>query len=809
MSRLQNRAVYTFLSGVLLLSLATVTFANQRPRIGLALSGGGALGLAHIGVLQQIDSLDIPIDYIAGTSMGGIIGGLYAIGYSGEEIEKLVDSLDWPEIFRDAPRGEFMSYAERLAERKYQFEIDFHNFRPVTSGLIDGHKIQLILSRLTHQYMTVSDFDQLPVPFRCIAVDLNTGREVILGTGSLPKAMRATMSIPSIFTPVQWGDSLLIDGGLLNNMPTEVVREMGADIVIASAVVNPTENMDESPAIPAILSQSFQISRNTQIRDKLKDADIFFRNDLPDYTMADFSSTDVRAIVSRGKVTAKKDLSKLTDLQSQLELDMYPTEIPANSAQKVSIDSISIHGNLTIPDRDILELCAHGEGKLLTEHLVNSLIDTLQQTTWFRHVEHEIIPRSLNTVQLRFGVRERSPYIINDIKIFGNQRLANEAIITALQIDPGDIYNRQTLEQGIDYLYSTGNYRKVTYDLRSAGHDSLQLRVYLREHSLQKVRLGVQYDNYYQLVPRIRFEIDNFLFPALEMNIDLAGMGYNRVTGSFTYRKPRMNYEFYPYLNLGYEDIPVSIYTDRGLRITSVDERMWWVSGGVGLEWQQVFNIQIQRTLQSERLVPKIPLTYPDTTVTPDWRSIYQTLDLTLRYNQLNNYRHPTNGIAASASVVYSNRRFLGSSAEYALIRTGVEWYQSLHASHHFHLAGFLKWGTGDLPFTKHFLVGGPDKIIGVEYDQLRLREVMFLRLDYGYEIYDGVLLQLIGNFAPYYRYHLPSLQQYSTLLGYGVGVEISSFLGPVKFIVAQGPQGVNNQLRRQTVLYVTAGYRF
>src|SRR6056297_2086311 len=201
----------------------------NRPKVGLALSGGGALGLAHIGILKKIDSLEIPVDYIAGTSMGGLVGGLYACGYSAKQIEKIVDDINWEHLFRDVPARKHLPYFVKQDLHKYQFNINMNKFQPEMPGVINGQKVELLLSRLTYKYNTVRNFDKLPIPFRCVSVDLVSGTEVIHKSGVLSEALRATMSVPSIFAPVKMGDSLLVDGGLLNNIPVDVVKNMGGD----------------------------------------------------------------------------------------------------------------------------------------------------------------------------------------------------------------------------------------------------------------------------------------------------------------------------------------------------------------------------------------------------------------------------------------------------------------------------------------------------------------------------------------------------------------------------------------------------
>lgn len=780
--------------------------SGERPKIGLALSGGGALGLGHIGVLQKIDSLDIPIDYIAGTSMGGIIGGLYAMGYSGEDLENLADTLHWEKVFRDEPSRRLMPPQEKEAQRIYPFAVDLQNFRPVTTGLIHGHRIQMLLARLTGKYMTIRDFSRLPVPFRCVAVDLNSGEEVILQEGSLPRAMRATMSIPSIFTPVPWGDSLLIDGGLLNNLPTEVVREMGADVVIASAVSRPAEAMERNTSIPAILSQSFQIARNTQIYKKAPQAEVFIMNELPRYSIADFFTERVHEIVEEGHKTASSHVGELIALKARLNLNEYPGDVPSSS---VRIDSLSVHGLLRSREAQALDAIGEYRGEQCDSLIVKNAIQSLLDLPSIENVTPQVKPLSDKSVHLAFVVTEAGTPLISDIEIRGNRRLSGELIRNAIDIYPGQRYNLESLEKSIEYLFSLGYFRKITYDLEPTAPNSVKIELILQEHSFQKVRLGAYYNNRYKLVPEIRFEVDNLLVNPLQLETDLAIMGYESITTRLSYRKPHLNYALYPFLHLGYENKPRDIYNGFGERMTTIDKRSWSVAGGFGLEWKHRYVLQLLRRLQYVDITPRLDLEFRDTTLRPDWSATLQTVEVQGNIDWLDNYNNPTRGILLRGALEVGNRRLLGSAHDYLRGHMAVDWYLTPGQSHMIHTRGFAGGTYWDTPIYKQFFVGGPDDFPGLDYHQLLSRMLIYLRADYSYEVRENLFLKLIGNFSPYYLYHLDGVQQYTTMLGYGVGVKYETYLGPVELTIAQGPHSIANQLNRQTVLYLTAGYRF
>ncbi|MFH1844629.1 MAG: patatin-like phospholipase family protein, partial [bacterium] len=184
---------------------AQPTEHSDRPRLGLVLSGGGARGLAHVGTLKMLDSLQIEVDCIAGTSMGGIIGAFYAMGYSGAEIEKQLLQIEWRDLFHDDPPRATLPFFRKRETGRYQISLGFTGFKPSPpSGLIFGQNISLTFARYTFPFESVRDFDRLPIPFRCVAIDLITGRQVVLGHGSLARAMRASMAIPTVFSPVAW-----------------------------------------------------------------------------------------------------------------------------------------------------------------------------------------------------------------------------------------------------------------------------------------------------------------------------------------------------------------------------------------------------------------------------------------------------------------------------------------------------------------------------------------------------------------------------------------------------------------------------
>ena len=209
--------------------------AARRPRIGLVLGGGGARGGAHVGVLKVLEELRIPVDYVVGTSMGSIVGGLYASGKNAEEIDQEMRAMDWEDLFQDYPSRADRSFRRKSDDYTYAFKAKpgFNDGKVVLPlAYIRGQKFDLELNRLTLPVVEVKDFNRLPIPYRAVATDIETGKAVVLAKGSLSLSIRASMAVPAAFDPVEIDGRLLVDGGIANNVPVNVARDMGAEVLI-------------------------------------------------------------------------------------------------------------------------------------------------------------------------------------------------------------------------------------------------------------------------------------------------------------------------------------------------------------------------------------------------------------------------------------------------------------------------------------------------------------------------------------------------------------------------------------------------
>ncbi len=293
-------------------------------RVGVALSGGGALGLAHIGVLRYFEEHRIPIDDIAGTSMGGLVGGLYSTGMDSRQLTELVARADWNALLNPSPRFIDQPVADKQDWNRTSgsLTLQFGKGFSLPLGLNSGEALSLLLSRTTLAYSDLSSFDDLPIPFRCVATDLITGRAVVLKRGSLPQAMRATMSIPGIFTPVRLDDMVLVDGGLVQTVPVETVRDMGAQKVIAVAFKTPPVKPEQLKSLPDIALQTAAVTTVQNERRSLALADLVISVDTGRFSGIDYRKW--KEIIQTGYEAAEKMSAELKPYEvSQEEWDRY------------------------------------------------------------------------------------------------------------------------------------------------------------------------------------------------------------------------------------------------------------------------------------------------------------------------------------------------------------------------------------------------------------------------------------------------------------------------------------------------------
>ena len=522
----------------IILAALILTFSPamaQRPKVALVLSGGGAKGAAHVGVLKVLEEYEIPIDIITGTSMGALIGGLYAVGHSAAELDSLVTSQDWDYVLSGRVRRDEISYDRKIDAAKYLIQLPFgidwssalgrgaskmsaddslqtedgpepsfvnlFNLAPEGSsraglpmGLMAGQKIYGLLSDCTVGYHGESDFTKFPIPFACVATDLVSGKEVVFNSGILPIALRASMAIPGVFPPVKTDDMVLVDGGLRNNYPVDVARAMGADIVIGVKTPGDAEDANLN-SLGGMLSKVIVITTTSKLEEAIAATDIFIQPSIGKYGMMSFNNESLRHLIDNGEAAAREVAPQLVELKKMLDekarqhdetfYGPMPAQKPTLSATKLSdtivLSSIKFVG---LSEKD--EAFMRRNFALKTDTPIS--IDDIEQ-----EVNELYATKAYNSVVYTLeGVH--SPFnLIMTLVPARNHRLGvglrfDTEEISSILLDVGFNYNSlygsrfnlsgrfaNLYQFGAGYYYQGRNFTKfeAAYNLR---HSALQLR---------------------------------------------------------------------------------------------------------------------------------------------------------------------------------------------------------------------------------------------------------------------------------------------------------------------------------------------
>lgn len=381
------------------------TGSGARPKVGLALSGGGARGLAHIGVLKVLEELGLPIDYIAGTSMGAIVGGLYAAGYTPAQITELTKQIDWQEVFSSVPNRRLLRYDKKI-DQKYLFEVGLDaKGVELPGGLLSGYKLSALLNGICLPVAGIRDFNSLPIPYRAVATDIVNGDTVILDNGSLAEAMRISMSVPGVFPPYQYKDRLLVDGGLVQNLPVQTVKDMGAQVVIAVDVSTPLRTKDKLKNFIQVLDQTVALQMIRSTQQQARQADMVIRPDLRKYASGDFDQS--KDIEKAGLVAGQSMLGKLTKLAQARGIPLKPYSRPGLKPEKtLVVAGISLQG----PDSfrsELKRMAPFKPGQTITTAQLDDAVQKLYGLGTVESVSYEVLPEQNGRSQVRFKLEPK------------------------------------------------------------------------------------------------------------------------------------------------------------------------------------------------------------------------------------------------------------------------------------------------------------------------------------------------------------------------------------------------------------------
>jgi Predicted esterase of the alpha-beta hydrolase superfamily len=533
--------------------------SQPRPKIGLVLSGGGAHGIAHLGVLKVMEEAGLRPDFITGTSMGSIIGGFYSIGYSADSLHNLLNAIDWNLILSNKIPENKIIFPEKDFFHNSIISLPvFYSKVKLPSGLISGQQIENTLSYYAWPAADINDFSKLPIPFICVAADLITIRKVDLKSGYLPDAMRASSAIPTVFAPLKIDTALFTDGGLICNFPAREVKEMGADIIIGSYTgFQPFGEKDLQSADGIIKQISFSRSI-ADFSEQKKLVDFLILPDLKGFSLLDFSRVD--SLFQRGYKAAlpfKEYFSKLAD-----SLNQYGNQKPvANILNKYyySFDKIEITGNKNIPDWQIIGVLDIDTGEPVDKSRLYERIELLYGKAWFDKVKYRIEPRNDSLILIIDCIEKPKAMLYGSVHY---DNALGSGIIASLSlknlITPGseiilDSYLGQYYRTKDTYIQYIGRNQKFGFSVNFNADNTLIPNLYLKKETGDVISnnlsagFGINRMVGLNQMMNILLNIEKrYLMPHYVSEIDLKHISYNYISASLNYKISTLNDRHFP-----------------------------------------------------------------------------------------------------------------------------------------------------------------------------------------------------------------------------------------------------------------------
>ncbi|MEP1086810.1 patatin-like phospholipase family protein [Algoriphagus sp.] len=401
-------------------SVQTSGSKENSTKIGLVLSGGGAKGIAHIGVIKAMERAGIKPDYIVGTSMGAVVGGLYSLGYSADELEVIIGRIDWDLLISNRVSFKEIAFEEKEYYNRYLLEFPIVKGKVAfPSGLIQGQVLSDVLHYYTWPANSYQNFDDFPIPFRCVATDIRSGTPIVFDRGYLQDALRSSIAIPTVFSAFELDSTSVVDGGVVNNFPVNIVREMGADVVIGVNVSSEDfAEVDDLGGFGGILMQIAMAPSLSIIKDNIEATDIYIKPDLGDYTMGSFSA--FREILELGIETGDQYFDQFKKLADSLGRKDVVEGITFRT-DSIQINKIEILGNNLFSTDLILSKMAINEGDFVSREQMEAAVHSIYGMNGFYKVDYRLLQTATKKYDLLVRIKEKPSTLLSTAIHYDNQ----------------------------------------------------------------------------------------------------------------------------------------------------------------------------------------------------------------------------------------------------------------------------------------------------------------------------------------------------------------------------------------------------
>ena len=657
---------------------------TARKKVGVVLSGGGAKGMAHIGVLKVLERAGIPIDVVTGTSMGSIVGGLYSIGYNANSLDSIVREQDWNYVISDRENLRNQSLSDRQKQNTYVISTGLSIGKHDTTGggLIRGKNLAELFNKLCIGYTDSLDFSRdLPIPFSCVATNIIDNSEVDFHSGHLPQAMRASMSIPAAFAPVRLGDMVLVDGGLRNNFPVDVAREMGAEIIIGVTVQGDAKEADEIGGTMSILSQIIDVNCKNKYEENIAITDLHIQVDTKGYGAASFTSAAIDTLIRRGQEEALRHWDEIRALKKMIDIDdlFQPTILHPLRPEVMTEQNLVVgfsFENMTPQDERFLRQTFNlSSRKYIDVNLEQEITTSMRIDLFYQTAECRLVPEGEGVrVVLSAGDRKSLQFHAGfrfDIEEYAAVQLGLDIPLkTAIPTDTEITLRlgKRTMARGVFTVHP----RSFTRPMLSYTFRRNDLDVYLEG----KIDHNIRYNQFQAEFTPINFNLKNFNF---KLGLRWDFMHYRNKLGSETSKELMMNNEhFYSYsAQVNYNSEDNWHFPSRGSRFKAeyiyMTDNFTELDGKAGMSdinanWRTSFMVGRQLTIQPMfygRLLlgPTTPLLLGNA-IGGEWFGHY--LQQQMPFAGLGNIEYVKNQFVA-AQLQLQQR--IGTSSHYLLLR--------------------------------------------------------------------------------------------------------------------------------------------
>lgn len=844
------------------LKVASDRFADDLPRLGIALAGGGAKAAAAAGVLKVLKREGFPVSFIAGTSMGAGVGGMYAAGHSPEEIEKIFLANDWNDIFKDTPDRAFLTQEQKEAGSRHLLEFTFHDgvFK-LPSGLTAGQKLMnLVASKtLAASFEADLDFDRLPVPFRAVATDIETGNAVVLSRGLLHEAIRASMAIPLVFAPVELEGKLLVDGGLANNLPVDVVKAMGADVVIAVDSSSQPEKQEKLTSLFEIMNQSISMPIRKESDRQAALADLVITPDTSAYSFTDFPA--MKKIIAQGEAAAQAALPRIRELMKSKQApaaDLRITSLEIRGNNFVSESRLRLAMAMALSLRDVrktlaqvyglgpfsevsLTLEREGAGYravlfvtenpevrdiVITGNTVVHTSDIMAIVGWQKNhpLDSTRLAASLDRIIGRYRSRgyllgrvervELKPDGALDIAFYegrvdsialsGHTKTSRYLIRRETQTRTGRPLNFDVAANDVQRLYALDYFESIGVGMKKSAQGGIDMTIKIREKPANRIRLGLRYDLEDSFTGLTDIVVDNFGGRGVKLFLNTRYGNYTDI--AVGYRSPVVLRTYFQHtVDYVYQKRNYFLYEDKHkakeLEVTRAGGEF-----SFGYQWFRFGDTYLRYRYATDKTEEIFGASPPRHTEHVGSIALLSTLD------NRDKSEFPHAGILFRGSYEAA-RPVYGSTNAFTKTTGYIQTDIPVAERHTLVLEGAAGIGSGVIPFIDRYGIGGADYILGFPLYGYQRREFTgsnqlgfglawrWKMKDYQLNAVKAFYLNVAGQAANVWQSRndvaLNDLRH-----GGGVGLHADTLIGPVKLDFGIGE---NNRYE----VYFSAGFDF